>query len=67
MSNRHPFVANPTGKTPVNAVLNKFPSTNTDVIDDMPFVFDFFDEKEMTAPLESEPVNIFLKNFQEVF
>lgn len=63
MANWHFFVANPTGKTPVNAVLSKFPIIKTEVIEDFPFVFDFFDEREITAPLESAPVNIPLKKF----
>ncbi|MDV6345248.1 endonuclease/exonuclease/phosphatase family protein [Nitrosomonas sp. Is37] len=63
MANWHLFVANPTGKTPVNAILSKFPIIETEVIEDLPFVFDFFDEKEITAPLESAPVNIPLKKF----
>ncbi|SFN03903.1 endonuclease/exonuclease/phosphatase family protein [Nitrosomonas communis] len=63
MANWHLFVANPTGKTPVNAILSKFPINNTEVIEDVPFIFDFFDEKEMTAPLDSETINIPLKKF----
>jgi predicted extracellular nuclease len=58
------FVANPTGKKPVNAILSRFPITKTEVVEDLPFVFDFFDEKEMTAPLECTAVNIIpLKKF----
>lgn len=57
------FVANPTGECPVNAILSRFPIIKTEVIEDLPFVFDFFDDKEMTAPLESNQVNIPLKKF----
>lgn len=57
------FVANPTGKSPVNAILSRFPIIKTEVFEDLPFVFDFFDEKAMTVALESTPVNIPLKKF----
>lgn len=63
MENWPLFVANPTGKYPVNAILSRFPIVETEVVEHLPFVFDFFDDKEMTAPLESIPVNIPLKKF----
>jgi hypothetical protein len=56
-------VANPTGKNPVNAIVSRFPIVKTEVIEDLPFVFDFFDDKKMTEPFDSIPVNIPLKKF----
>ena len=63
MKSWHLFVANPTGRSPVNAILSKFPLIKIEVIENLPFVFDFFDEKEIAAPLESIPVSIPLKKF----
>lgn len=56
-------VANPTGKSPVNALLTKFPVTNVDVIEDIPFTYDFFDEEPLSMVLESSPIEIPIKKF----
>ena len=57
------FVANPTGKSPVNAILSKFPILKTEIFEDVPFVFDFFDDKAMAVTLGSIPINIPIKKF----
>jgi len=57
------FVANPTGKTPVNAILSKFPIVSTEVADNIPFVFKFFDEKAMSAKFGEINVDIPIKQF----
>ncbi|QHT65349.1 endonuclease/exonuclease/phosphatase family protein [Rhodocytophaga rosea] len=63
MENWDLFVAKPNGKSPVNAILSKFPIINTSVIEDIPFVFDFFDEAAMTSVLESKSIDILIKKF----
>lgn len=63
MENWHLFVANPTGKGPVNAILSKYPISNSNVIEDIPFSFDFFDEPAMESILESTRIDIPIKKF----
>jgi predicted extracellular nuclease len=59
----HLFVANPTGIRPVNAILSRFPILRAEVIEEIPFVFDFFDEHALAATLESTPIPIPIKQF----
>lgn len=63
MANWHLFVANPTGKSPVNAILSKYPITKTEVVETVPFIFDFFDEPAMETILESTQIDIPIKKF----
>src|SRR3954468_3819118 len=49
------WVAHPTGTTPVNAIVSRFPIVRAEVIEDIPFVFDFFDENALSSTLESAP------------
>lgn len=59
----HLFVANPTGIRPVNAILSRFPIVRAEVIEDIPFVFDFFDEHALAENLETTPIPIPIKQF----
>jgi len=63
MENWNLFVANPTGKSPVNGILSKFPIAKADIIEDIPFTFDFFDEESLSIVLESSPIEIPIKKF----
>jgi hypothetical protein len=63
MEHWHLFVANPTGKSPVNAILSKFPIVKTNVIETIPFTFDFFDEPAMETSLDSNQIDIPIKKF----
>jgi len=63
MAGWHLFVANPTGKVPVNAILSRFPITKTNVIENIPFTFDFFDEEALSTTLESTQIDIPIKKF----
>src|SRR4051812_39116204 len=44
------YVANPSGKRPVNALLSRFPIVNKQVIESIPFTFDFFDDRPASGP-----------------
>jgi hypothetical protein len=66
MEHWHLFVANPTGKSPVNAILSKYPITKTEVVELIPFTFDFFDEPAMETILESTKIDIPIKKFSRV-
>jgi predicted extracellular nuclease len=57
------YIANPTGKVPVNAVLSKFPIVNAQVIEDIPFKFEFFDDRPVTPLLESSSIYIPITHF----
>jgi predicted extracellular nuclease len=59
----HLFVANPTGTKPVNAILSRFPILTAEVIEDIPFVFDFFDENALAANLENKSILIPINRF----
>jgi acyl carrier protein len=63
MEHWHLFVANPTGKNPVNAIISKYPITKTEVVEPIPFIFDFFDEPAMETVLESTKIDIPIKKF----
>jgi endonuclease/exonuclease/phosphatase family metal-dependent hydrolase len=56
-------VAHPNGKSPVNALLSRFPIQEVKVVEDIPFLFEFFDEPAMAAALESEQIGIPLRKF----
>ncbi|WP_028980129.1 endonuclease/exonuclease/phosphatase family protein [Sporocytophaga myxococcoides] len=57
------YVAKPTGNLPVNAILSKFPIVNTEVIEDIPFKFEFFDDRPTTPLLESSSIYIPISHF----
>ncbi|QHT70622.1 endonuclease/exonuclease/phosphatase family protein [Rhodocytophaga rosea] len=61
--NWHLFVAKPTGIRPVNAILSRFPILRAEVIEGIPFVFDFFDENALDPNLESTPILIPINRF----
>src|SRR5687767_9529520 len=61
--NWHLFVANPIGIRPVNAILSKFPIVRAEVVEDIPFVFDFFDEHALAVALDTTPISIPIKHF----
>ena len=57
------YVANPNGKSPVNALLSKFDVINNEVINDIPSTFDFFDQNTIFTTPELNPISIPIKNF----
>ncbi|MEI6950132.1 endonuclease/exonuclease/phosphatase family protein [Paraflavisolibacter sp. H34] len=59
----HLAVASPTGKTPVNALLSRYPLTGVEVIREIPFAFQFFDEARLAPFLENGAVDIPIRNF----
>lgn len=50
----HIAIAEPNGKTPVNALLSRFPIIRTEYLRDIPFAFEFFDDR---ASLAQSPTN----------
>jgi predicted extracellular nuclease len=48
MENWHLADAGPCGKLPVNAILSRFPILKTEIVREIPFDFDFFDDKAMS-------------------
>ena len=61
MENWHLVAAEPCGKLPVNAILSRFPIVKTEIIRNIPFAFDFFDDKAMSP--ESTHVVIPVQKF----
>ncbi|MCU0425078.1 MAG: endonuclease/exonuclease/phosphatase family protein [Candidatus Kapabacteria bacterium] len=64
----HIVAASPNGKTPVNALLSRFPVIRTDIVRDIPFDFEFFDENALAAlnpalNKPSEPIILPVKQF----
>lgn len=53
--------AEPCGKLPVNAILSRFPIIKTEIIRDIPFNFEFFDDKAMSP--ESTHITIPVQKF----
>ena len=63
MSDWHLAIANPTGLLPVNAILSRYPITETAVIDTLPSPFHFFDDRPTSAALDSVPIAIPMERF----
>jgi predicted extracellular nuclease len=59
----HLFVAHPSGKLPVNAILSRFPIVRAEVVEEIPFIFNFFEEKALAGILETTPVPIPIQRF----
>jgi predicted extracellular nuclease len=56
------YVSPNTGKTPVNAILSRFPFVSAEVMEDIPFSFEFFDDKKLSPELQ-DPVTIPIRKF----
>lgn len=54
----HIATANPNGKTPVNAILSRFPIVRVEYISKIPFAFEFFDDNGLKSASDttSEPI-----------
>lgn len=61
MENWHLIVADPNGKSPVNAILSKYPIEVSSIIQDIPNKFDFFDDQITTDGVSN--INIPITKF----